>query len=165
MRNPLRSTSLMLVTFFGMIQGGSAEVPRAIAPPGATDRSSKLDASSALHSESKLGRIREGSKLIDQIGEFQKSGETSTGGALVVHFYSKELHGPMRVLENLALERVVRTLDDNPAIWLWSVTGVVTEFHGENYLLITRAVLKAHPKSTPVGSPRTLLGNEPAEGP
>lgn len=93
-------------------------------------------------SESKQGRIREGSKLVDQIGEFQKSGDQ-------INFFAKQPHGALRVLENLALERVVRVLDDNPAKRVWSVTGVITEFRGENYLLVTRAVLKAQPKSGP----------------
>jgi hypothetical protein len=96
---------------------------------------------------SSTGRLREGSKLVDQIGEFQKSGER-------INFFSKDGHGVLRVLENLALERVGRVLDDNPATRDWSVSGVVTEFRGENYLLLTRAVLKA----------RTDSGNAPRTG-
>ncbi len=92
--------------------------------------------------ESKLGRIREGSRLVDQIGEFQKSGDQ-------INFFAKEGNGAVRVLENLALERVARVLDDNPTMRVWSVTGTITEFRGENYLLVTRAVLKAQPKSGP----------------
>jgi hypothetical protein len=92
--------------------------------------------------DSKPIRIREGSKLVDQIGEFQRSGDQ-------INFFSKEAQGALRVLENLALERIARVLDDNPSKHVWSVTGVITEFRGENYLLVTRAALKAQPKVAP----------------
>ena len=86
--------------------------------------------------------MREGSKLVDQVGDFQKSGEQ-------INFYIKEPGAVLRVLENLALERVARVLDDNPSMRSWSVTGVITEFRGENYLLVTRATLKAQQKPNP----------------
>jgi hypothetical protein len=89
--------------------------------------------------ENQGGRIREGSKLVNQVGEFQKL----TGDQ--VNFFAADGIGTLRVLENLALERVVRTMDDsdNSDRRTWSVSGVVTEFRGENYLLLTRAVFRA----------------------
>lgn len=35
---------------------------------------------------------------------------------------------------------------DNSGRRTWSVSGVVTEFRGENYLLLTRAVFRAAPR-------------------
>ena len=84
------------------------------------------------------GLMREGAKLVEQIGEFQKSGDQ-------VNFYLPNRKTELRVLPNLALERVVRILEDNPSVRTWNVSGVITEYQGENYLLLTRAVLKARP--------------------
>ena len=44
-------------------------------------------------------------------------------------------------LENLNLQRVTDVLRDNPTLTDWTVDYVVTEFKGENYVLIQRAVL------------------------
>lgn len=95
-------------------------------------------AGTEAETESPDGRMREGAKLIEQIGEFQKAGDQ-------VNFYLPNRKTELRVLPNLALERVVRVLEDNPAVRTWSVSGVITEYQGENYLLVTRAVLKARP--------------------
>jgi hypothetical protein len=46
-------------------------------------------------------------------------------------------------LENLALERVARIVSESPDQLQWSVSGMVTEYRGQNYLLITTALLKA----------------------
>jgi hypothetical protein len=46
------------------------------------------------------------------------------------------------VLENLGLQRVMRVIRGNPEITRWSVSGLVTEFEGANYLLVSRAIRK-----------------------
>ena len=46
-------------------------------------------------------------------------------------------------LENLNLQRVTDVLRDNPTLTDWTVDYVVTEFKGENYVLIQRAVLSS----------------------
>jgi hypothetical protein len=48
-------------------------------------------------------------------------------------------------LPNLGLERVGRMLKsvEEPESISWSVSGMVTEFGGRNYLLVTRAVYKS----------------------
>jgi hypothetical protein len=88
-------------------------------------------------------RLREGTRLTDRLGHFRYSGE-------VLNFIDengRELGG----LSNLNLERVLRMLKtvDEPESVKWSVSGVVTEFSGRNYLLITRAVYKAAAPATP----------------
>jgi hypothetical protein len=85
-------------------------------------------------------RFREGSKVTDELGEFQMTADR-------FNFHLQSDKRSIRVLENLSLERVARTLEDDPSPRMWSVSGVVTEFRGENYLLITRAVLK--PRQAP----------------
>ena len=89
-------------------------------------------------------RLREGSKITDEIGEFQKTADR-------FNFYLQNDKRAIRVLENQSLERVARTLENDPSPRSWSVSGVLTEFRGENFLLITRAVLR----------PRTILTPRP----
>lgn len=79
-------------------------------------------------------RLREGSKITEEVGEFRE-----TGGRIA--FYPDATGHSIIVLENLALERVSRELDQGKR--KWSVTGKVTEFRGSNYLLLERVVLKS----------------------
>jgi hypothetical protein len=81
-------------------------------------------------------RLREGSTLTDALGEFHNAGDR-------IIFQPLDRTISLPTLENLALERVARSLEENPTRRLWSVTGTVTEYRGGNYLLITRARLKA----------------------
>ena len=82
-------------------------------------------------------RMREGSVLTDREGKFMTAGDRIT-------FYLSDGDESFRMLENLALERVWRMLE-NARDRQWPVSGEVTEYRGANYLLITRAVLKARP--------------------
>lgn len=79
-------------------------------------------------------RLREGAKLVEQVGEFREAGGR-------IAFYPEGASSSLQLLENLALERVARDLDQRKR--KWSVTGIVTEFRGGNYLLLHRAVQKA----------------------
>jgi len=79
-------------------------------------------------------QIRQGARLVDQLGYFRTTGNrvtffTADGRRLVA-------------LENLLLERIARTIADDPDRLNWSVTGTITEFCGANYLLIGRAVIQ-----------------------
>ena len=81
------------------------------------------------------GHWREGTRLIDQPGQFKIAGDrlgfTSSDGTL--HF---------DCLENLCGQRIARTVTDSPEALFWSVTGELTEYRGTNFLLLTQAVLK-----------------------
>ena len=55
-------------------------------------------------------------------------------------------------LENLNLQRIARTIADNPVELQWGVTGTITEFRGANFLLVRRAVLKCRAQF-PQGAP------------
>lgn len=79
-------------------------------------------------------RVREGTKMKDQVGSFTITGDrakftTSDGNEFIG-------------LENLNLARVMATIRDDPGKE-WSVSGLITEYQGHNYVLITRAILKA----------------------
>ncbi len=53
-----------------------------------------------------------------------------------------------RLLENLALQRIVDAIAQDPNDVRWTITGVITEFSGENWLLLStvyRAPIAANP--------------------
>jgi hypothetical protein len=79
-------------------------------------------------------RLREGSRFTDEVGEFRE-----TGGRIA--FFADGTGASMVVLENLALERVSRDMEQGKR--KWSVSGKVTEFRGSNYLILERVVLKS----------------------
>jgi len=79
-------------------------------------------------------RLREGSRLNDVVGQFDFAGDR-------IAFFPADSKDSFRVLENLALERVSRILSEGRAKPEWSVSGVITEFRGVNYLLVTKAVI------------------------
>jgi hypothetical protein len=80
--------------------------------------------------------LREGTELTDQFGQFKLSGNR-------VVFVLAEGNRQLVGLENLALERVLKTITDNPQPGNWLVTGTVTEYRAINYVLIRRAILKS----------------------
>lgn len=89
-------------------------------------------------------RLREGTRLKDVIGRFRQSGDS----LVFIDGENRELGG----LPNLNLERVARMLQsvEEPESVTWSISGTVTEYSGQNHLLITRAVFRsAAPPPTP----------------
>ena len=80
--------------------------------------------------------VREGSEIADQLGHFRV-----TDGRVV--FLTADGKRRLVGLENLSLERVARAIDDTPQTLQWSVSGVITEYRGVNYLLVRRAILKS----------------------
>jgi hypothetical protein len=85
-------------------------------------------------------RVREGTELQDVLGTFRLTGDRAT-------FYPAEGAGKFGGLENQTLERVATVIAEDPATMEWLVTGTITEFKGNNYILVTRAILKAKPSS------------------
>lgn len=84
--------------------------------------------------DAKSSRLREGAKLENVLGRFEATGDR-------IAFYRMDGEESIRTLENLALERVSRELTGLPRERMWRVSGVVTEFRGNNFLLIESAVL------------------------
>ena len=52
-------------------------------------------------------------------------------------------------LENLNLERIMQSIQENPTQQIWSVNGFYTEHHGDNFVFIQRAVLAPPTPNTP----------------
>ena len=78
---------------------------------------------------------REGTRIVDRGGYFRMDGDR-------VVFFSSERKNRYVALENLNLERIVQALADQPRQRLWKVTGMLTEYQGENYLLVEKALLE-----------------------
>jgi hypothetical protein len=110
---------------------GSAANPTG-ALPSATD--TPPPAAAPANGQTKPSeRLRENTRLVDVAGTFQAIGGDS------VAFQPSGGKDSLRVLENLALERISRSLEDNRGS-KWTVSGLVTEYRGSNYLLVTKAV-------------------------
>ncbi|MFW6170449.1 MAG: hypothetical protein ACODAD_08165 [Planctomycetota bacterium] len=88
--------------------------------------------------------LREGTRLSDEAGTFDMA-----GNRLSFEIAGRDVS--LQVLENLALERIWKTFD-NAGGREWSVSGVVTEYRDQNYLLIQRAVLRMRDGSKQAGS-------------
>jgi hypothetical protein len=80
-------------------------------------------------------RLREGTEILDQLGYFKVVGDR-------VVFFTDKGAQPLVGLENLNLERIARTVANNPQQLEWKVSGTITEFRGNNFILIDRAILK-----------------------
>jgi len=81
-------------------------------------------------------RVREGTELVDQTGAFQIVGER-------VVFVAERNSQRFVALENLNLERIARTVASHPYPLQWRVSGRITEFRGNNFILVERAIGKA----------------------
>lgn len=103
-------------------------------PSAAGGRSPGLAPYTAGSDEGPTRHYREGTLLVDVRGQFATRGER-------VVFVPDDGSAALTVLENLGLERVLRTSDDSPELLRWSIRGSVTEFGGANYLLLSRAVV------------------------
>ena len=70
------------------------------------------------------------------------TGTFQAAGADSVSFLVNGNKESYRVLQNLALQRVSFALEDNRALRQWIISGTITEFRGQNYLLLTKAVIQ-----------------------
>ena len=125
------------------------QAQQAALPPHDRPANVAAAALAASKARPKQPRIREGTALVEQAGVFQKAGDRIT-------FFASDGQRRFVVLENLQLERVSRAIGDNLTPPQWTVSGMVTEFCGANYLLVDRAVLRSTAPSGSSGTtPRT----------
>jgi hypothetical protein len=92
-------------------------------------------------------RLREGTHLKNVMGRFRQSGDS----LVFIDAENRELGA----LPNLNLERIARMLQsvEEPESVSWSISGTVTEYSGNNHLLITRAVFRS---TAPPPAPENL---------
>ena len=100
-----------------------------------------------------LNVLREGTKIDNQLGLFQVTGDRTT-------FVTDDGERNFVGLENLNLERVVRILSDKPEQLQWSVSGAITEYQGQNFLTITRAVFKSKSSESRTNRQRNRLTSQ-----
>lgn len=133
---PLRSVPLALAT--GLVSLAVAWSLKAETPPAGVKLPLAGAGQTAGPKSDEGGkRLREGTRLIDVAGRFDSTSDRSV-------FYPADADESYKVLENLALERIHKVLEetragDKPQ---WIISGTVTEFAGGNYLLVTKAVIK-----------------------
>ncbi len=93
-------------------------------------------------------RVREGTRWQNERGTFTLVGDRVT--------FTNQKSQSFVALENLNLERIVRTIEENRTVTDaetldWNVDATVTEFRGVNFVLVTRSVLVARPRATNTG--------------
>ncbi len=93
----------------------------------------KVVATSGTMSEKKK-RTREGTQFKDFRGIFRVVGQRTL-------FCSLDGSERFVCLENLNLERILTSIEENPSRSAWKIDGIYTEFRGENFLLIQRGVV------------------------
>ena len=87
-------------------------------------------------------RIREGTAFRGKHVFFQQAGDRTV-------LYTVGDNQRFTCLENLALERILTTIRSNPDDRrFWNIDGEFTEFRGENFVLIRRAVVARPPTPT-----------------
>jgi hypothetical protein len=130
----ISATTVLLFATTGLAvqpSGSVANVPTAMSAAAAG-----ANAQGAGEVAKPSERLREGTKLVDVVGTFQAAGGDS------ILFSREGGKESFRVLENLALQRVGQALENNLNARHWIVSGVITEYRGANYLLLTKFVVQ-----------------------
>ena len=125
---------LVPIMLFGgyVVLAQRAEVPL---PP---DQEAQPIAVPSTKQTPRAKRLREGTAFKDKLVFFQPSGERTV-------LYTVEDNQRFTCLENLALERILTTSQEKPERRFWKIDGEFTEFRGENFALIRRAVAAKAP--------------------
>jgi hypothetical protein len=101
--------------------------------------------------------LREGTRVTNQVGQFTQADgfwyftpaapSGPLGNIIGAPAAQTSVSNPrpaasarIRVLENLALQRVVQMIQQDPSDNRWMISGVVTEFFSENRLMMVTAV-------------------------
>jgi hypothetical protein len=122
-----------------------------------------IDKSTVVEPEQKnviKKRIREGTAFQGKKVYFRPTGNRTT-------LYTEE-NERFVCLENQNLERILRSIEAKPLRTTWKIDGEFTEFRGENYILIRRAVTAPEAvtvPATPVAAPPTAPASPTAAPP
>jgi len=101
-------------------------------PPATDSAAAPNHAGQTVPAAKSAERLREGTRLVDCPGTF------AALGADRVSFSPDGGKESYRLLQNLALERISRMLEEQRGPKLWTVSGVLTEYKGTNFLLVTK---------------------------
>lgn len=125
----LQITTRLPAFWLGLMLTGLGAVSNLTSGQAQEDRASAGAATEAL--TPKL--IREGTRIV-------KSRATCRSAADRLSITLDEHSQPLIALENLAAQRVLESVLDDAGDSVWIVSGQVTEFQGQNYLLLDRVV-------------------------
>ena len=132
----------------------------AVAALGATGHSIFAQLNALSQQEANIStkpreRVREGTVLNDVPGVFKLTGDRAT-------FYPTDGSARYGGLENQSLERVANVISEDPTALEWLVSGNVTEYKGNNYLLVSRAILKSKPSTIGKGATKPAKAPRPS---
>jgi len=113
-----------------------AEVPL---PPGQESRSIAVPTTKQTL---RVKRLREGTAFKGKLVYFRPINDRT------VLWTAEDDQQRFVCLENLALERILTTIQEKPERQFWKIDGEFTEFRGENFVLIRRAVVAQAPTAT-----------------
>ncbi|MDR0336736.1 MAG: hypothetical protein LBI18_06560 [Planctomycetaceae bacterium] len=125
--------------------------PNAINKPVAEESEQKK----VMKKRNREGTLFQGEKVF-----FRQTGNRTT-------LYTTEDNERFVCLENLNLERILKAIEQQPSRAIWKVDGEFTEFRGENYVLIRRAVMIPDGTllpSSPVNTPASVPANKTRQG-
>ncbi|MDR0390981.1 MAG: hypothetical protein LBH59_03665 [Planctomycetaceae bacterium] len=105
---------------------------RAPAPPSPDMDEKPIETNESIQQTKK--RIREGTTFQNKRVFFRQTGNRTT-------MYLLENNDRYICLENLNLDRILKSIAERPERGTWQIDGMFTEFNGENFVLISRAVV------------------------
>ena len=124
---------VMSLLFAGLVVFAQrAEVP--LSP----DRESKPIAVPPTKQAPRANRLREGTTFKDKHVFFRQINDRTV-------MYTTHDNQIFLCLENLHLERILTATQEKPERQFWKIDGEFTEFRGENFVLIRRAVVAQAP--------------------
>ncbi|MDR0871433.1 MAG: hypothetical protein LBN39_11640 [Planctomycetaceae bacterium] len=128
----LKSRRTILTAGILFLGGGSVLAQRETVPGDPKEQEKPVVVN--VEKNVKKKRLREGTVFQGSKVTFRATGNRTT------MFPVDNAEERFVVLENLNLERILRTIEDKPQRSVWKIDGIYTEFRGENYILIQRAV-------------------------
>jgi len=135
--------SLSLLGYFA-VQGQRPE------PPVQPNQTISPIAPTQARQMPRMQRIREGTAFKDMHVFFRQIDDRTA-------LYTVEDNRRFMCHENLTLERILAAIQEKPERQFWKIDGEFTEFRGENFITIRRAVVAQTPvaQTPPVAAPYT----------
>jgi hypothetical protein len=140
----MRRLFIIIVPF--LLLGGFVVFAQRVEVPTQPNQAIRPIIAPAAKQVPKPKRYREGTAFKDMLVEFRE-----TGDRIVLY----TIHDGQRFVchENLALERTLTAIQEKPERKFWKIEGEYTEFRGENFVLIRRAVIAENPAVAALPSP------------
>jgi len=134
-----RLTLVFLPLFGVLLLGGFLVWAQRPDPPTQPNQESRPIAPSQVQQTLGVKRIREGTTFKNLLVFFRPAGDRT---ALYI---ANDNTKRFTCLENLELERILTAIQEKPEREYWRIEGEYTEFRGENYVFIRRAMVASVP--------------------